>query len=749
MSNVETSESERLRLELRTELERAGKRGRSAKFLFDRWSDEFDRKEIQRALDRLAQRGAAVFWNNRWLIVEARDDWEVGTFRAQRSGGGTVRSGAESWFVPDNRSRGARDGDTVVVRPSGSRQKKGRSRGMETASVVRVLTAAKVEMVGFLERQGRKWTLAPFDTRSRLTVEVTGDLGGAGEGDYVVVELEGSGKGEEATGRVVERIGSVDEPGVDVAVVLRHFQIPEEMPQAVLHEAASYPENPSGEEFRGREDLRELVTVTVDGASARDFDDAISVERLQNGHFRLGVHIADVSHYVKEGSALDEEAIRRGNSVYYPERAIPMLPENLSNGLCSLRPEVPRLTVSAFLEIDLLGEVRKQRFCRSVIRSHRRLTYDEVRRVLEQGRPEDEEEYGEILPMLLEARALMTCLYRARMARGSLDFDLPEGDVILDTDGVMVGIQPGERHAAHRIIEEFMIAANQAVARELDGKERPAIYRVHQPPDPERVEELEEILAPLGIRLDHDPDDPTPWDLQEVIRQVDGHPEEAFVSQVILRSQQQAIYSPDCDGHYALAADHYLHFTSPIRRYPDLVVHRSLTRLLEGRSAEAEEEREIDLETLSDHLSHTERRAELSERELLQWKKVRFLEERIGERFTGRITGVKSFGLFVQLDGYFVDGLIPIATLGDEYFEYEEESHRLVGTRTGKSYRLADPVEVELDAVDARHRGLNLRMVHRLVERHEKPKPETRRGEKRKESGGRRRGRRGRRNGKR
>ena len=345
------------------------------------------------------------------------------------------------------------------------------------------------------------------------------------------------------------------------------------------------------------------------------------------------------------------------------------------------------------------------------------MTYDEVRRILEQGRPEDEAEYGAILPMLLEARGLMTCLYRARTARGSLDFDLPEGDVILDTDGVVVGIRPGERHAAHRIIEEFMIAANQAVARELEAKARPAIYRVHHPPDAERLEELEELLAPLGIPLEHDPEDPSPRALQEVIRKVEGHPQEAFVSRVVLRAQQQAVYHPECEGHYALGTDHYLHFTSPIRRYPDLVVHRSLTDLLAGEPATTSEERSVDLETLSDHLSHTERRAELSERELLQWKKVRFLEDRLGERFTGRITGVQSFGLFVQLDGYFVDGLVPIATLGDEYFEYEAEAHRLVGTKTGKVYRLADPVEVELEAVDARHRGLNLRVVHRLVER--------------------------------
>ncbi|MDX1630648.1 MAG: ribonuclease R [Thermoanaerobaculia bacterium] len=737
MSNSESGRSKRLRLELRSELERAGRKGRPARYLLSRWSDEYEPDEIEGALDGLAREGVAVFWDTRWIALDARDDWEVGTFRSQRSGAGTVRSRDESFYVPRNQERGARDGDKVLVRPSNQRKRRGRHSGLRTAPVLRVLTSATAEVVGFLERERGEWLLIPFDTQSRLRITVTGDRRGAKEGEYVVVELEGSGQGDEATGKVVEVLGSVYDPGVDVDVVVRHFQIPDEMPEAVLEEARTFPEDPPEEELEGREDLRDLVTVTIDGKTARDFDDAISVERLENGNFRLGVHIADVSHYVEPGSALDEEALRRGNSVYYPERAIPMLPERLSTGLCSLRPEVPRLAVSVFLEIDVLGRVQSRRFCRSVIRSHRRMTYDEVRRILEQGRPEDEEEYGEILPMLLEARALMTCLYRARTARGSLDFDLPEGDVILDTDGVVVGIRPGERHSAHRIIEEFMIAANRAVARELEEKGQPGIYRVHHPPDPERIGELEEILAPMGVRMDHDRDDPSPRALQDVIRQMEAHPQEDFVSQVVLRAQQRAIYYPECQGHYALAANHYLHFTSPIRRYPDLVVHRSLTRLLTGRK-QGGGEKGLDLEPLSDHLSQTERRAEASERELLQWKKVRFLSSRVGERFTGRITGVMPFGLFVQLDELFVDGLVPIATLGDEYFEFEEKAHRLVGTQTGTVYRLADPVEVELEDVDDRHRGLNLRMVHRLVEKGRKPEPEP--GKRRGRRRGRKRG---------
>jgi ribonuclease R len=452
------------------------------------------------------------------------------------------------------------------------------------------------------------------------------------------------------------------------------------------------------------------VIVTIDGESARDFDDAISLERLPGGAFRLGVHIAGVAHYVREGSALDLEAYRRGTSVYFPELAVPMLPEGLSNGLCSLKPGVPRLTLSAFLDIGADGKVGGRRFAETVIQSARRLTYDEVRRLLEEPRPGDAREYGPVLALLRDAAELMAILRRSRMARGSIDFDLPEGDVILDTDGYTVGIRPEERNVAHRIIEEFMIAANEAVAFELESHDSPALFRIHDPPTRERLEELRELLRPLGIALRGNLENLHPSALQEVLAKVAGRPEEAFVSAVVLRTVQRALYSPEPRGHYALASRHYLHFTSPIRRYPDLVVHRRLAALLHGRAEEeAERTRLVDrLPVVADHSSATERRAEQAERDLLQWKKVRFLAGRIGERFRGRVSGVQPFGLFVQLDELFVDGLVPVRTMADDYYVYEPEAHRLVGQRSGRRFQLADPVEVVLVGVDHRHRGLDL-----------------------------------------
>jgi ribonuclease R len=561
-----------------------------------------------------------------------------------------------------------------------------------------------------IDEEGRR-LLAPFDTR--LPVEL--DLVGAADvpsGWYVTARVEGGKRGGGPRARLVELLGDPEEPGVDVQVVLRHYGIPDAFPEEVEAAAAALPEHPLPADVAGREDLRGEVIVTIDGASARDFDDALSIAPLPGGGFRLGVHIADVAHYVPFGGPLDAEAFRRGTSVYYPERAIPMLPERLSNGLCSLVPDAPRLTLSAFLDLAADGRVLARRFAETVIESARRLTYDEVRRVLEEPRPGDSAAYGAVLPRLIALRRLMEILNRARSTRGSIDFDLPEGDVVLDTDGTMVGVLPEERNVAHRIVEEMMIAANEAVAEELVTRGCPALFRVHDVPSPERLEELKDLLAPLGIALPEDLVDLHPEVLQGVLKKAAGRPDEHFLSTVVLRTLQRAFYDPECRGHYALASRYYTHFTSPIRRYPDLVVHRRLKALLAGRAeAEAAATGLVGrLPAMAVHASATEKRAEQSERDLLQWKKVRFLADRVGERFRGRITGVQPFGFFVQLDAYSVDGLVPIRTLGDDYYIYEAEAHRLVGERHGRVFQLADAVEVELTGADLRHRGLNLKL---------------------------------------
>jgi len=667
--------------------------------------------ELEGVLARLQAEGKAVEMEGKWIAAR-HTGWTVGLVEKLEEGDALIRPGVRgepSLFVRKKNLKRAQAGDRVLVRPLG-KARPGEDRLAE-AIVVKILGPGYESLVGSLEtdERGLRW-LVPFDSRVPLELHVEG-AAGIPDGHFVVVAVERPGRAP--VGRVAEVLGDPEKPGVDVLVVLRHYGIPEDFPAEVLRLAGKFPADPGPADWLGREDLRDRVIITIDGETARDFDDAVSIERLPDGVFRLGVHIADVSHYVKDGDAIDLEGYRRGTSVYYPDRAIPMLPEGLSNGLCSLRPEVPRLTLSAFLEIDRDGVIRARRFAETVIRSTRRMTYNEVRRILEEPRTEDAAEYGPVLPVLREMHHLMQILNHARSLRGSIDFDLPEGDVVLNTDGVMVGVFPEERNVAHRIVEEFMVAANEAVAYELVRREVPALFRVHAQPTLERLEDLTELLATFGLKLRGDLENLPPVALQEVLREVKGKPEEKFVSSVVLRTLQRALYDPRCLGHYALASEFYTHFTSPIRRYPDLVVHRQLKALLRGK-AEKETARTHLAERLpamAEHTSTTERRAEQSERDLLQWKKVRFLAGRVGETFKGRITGVQPFGLFVQLDGYFVDGLVPVRTMGDDFYRFEPEAHRLVGEHKGRVFRLADAVEIVLVGASQKARGLDFTLV--------------------------------------
>lgn len=700
-----------LRQEVASRLDEAGKEGVEAGQLLRRL--DAGPEELDRALSELMAAGQAVEMDGRWFAPH-HTGWSVGVVSLLEEGDALIRPGFReeaTLFVRRRNLKRAIEGDRVVVRRLGKARPW--DDRLPEAAVVKILGQGYESLVGALESDDRgiRW-LAPFDPKVSLELPVDG-AAGVPDGHYVVVAVERTAGSRAVRGRVVEVLGDPESPGADVLVVLRHYDIPDELPPEVLAAASGFPPDPRPEDWAGREDLRDRTVFTIDGETARDFDDAVSIERIPGGAWRLGVHIADVAHYVKEGDVLDLEAYRRGTSVYYPERAVPMLPEGLSNGLCSLRPQVPRLTMSVFLDIDRRGRPLGRRFAPTVIRSSRRLTYTEVRRLLEEPREGDEAEYGPVLASLREMGALMRVLNQGRSARGSIDFDLPEGDVVLNTDGVMVGVFPEERNVAHRLIEEFMIAANEAVAFELVSQGVPALFRVHTPPSPPRLEELAELLETFGLELRGDLEDLPPGALQEIMEKVHGRPEEHFVSSVVLRTLQRAHYAPECLGHYALASDYYTHFTSPIRRYPDLVVHRQLKALLRGRAQEESAQTRLAerLPAMGEHTSKTEKRAEQSERDLLQWKKVRFLADRVGETFKGRITGVQPFGLFVQLDGYYVDGLVAIRTMADDYYRYEPEAHRLIGERTGRIFRLADPVEVVLAGASKRVRGLDFTLA--------------------------------------
>ena len=463
---------------------------------------------------------------------------------------------------------------------------------------------------------------------------------------------------------------------------------------------------------RGRTDFRGLLTVTIDGVSARDFDDAITIDRLENGNFWLGVHIADVSHYVAEGSALDRAAYTRSTSVYFPNRAVHMFPAELSTGLCSLKPKVDRLVQSCLMEIDSSGRVMRYEIHDGVICSNERMTYADVDAVLTQEESDIRKKYDGLVCMFQMMEELFNVLRSRRTVRGSIDFDLPAARFELDDAGVVTAIVPEERTLAHRLVEEFMLVANETVATELNGRDIPTLYRVHEEPDPVKVEEFEGFVTSFGYSLAVGTGSITPKHFQRLLERVDSQPEQKPITSLMLRAMQQARYDPVNKGHFGLAASFYTHFTSPIRRYPDLIVHRSLRAATRGeltnKQRQAWRER---LPDVAQSTSERERRAEEAERELIQWKKVRFMADKVGNEFTGHITGVTAFGLFVELTEQFVEGLVHISSMADDYYRFVEGQYLLKGENAGKVYRLGDSVQVQLVRVDKNHRQLELGLM--------------------------------------
>ena len=628
--------------------------------------------------------------------------------------------GGEDLFVPRSAMHGAMDGDTVLAREERTRIRSGgrvrdREPGRVSGTVVKVLDRARERVVGRFEIEDGQRVVLPYDPKIDAVIRIAdGKARGARAGEIVEARLTSFPDSRRvAHGVVEERIGFLGEPGVDIEIVLRSHGLPPRFPKPVVEESEAFPEEVREEDLLGRRDFRDHRIVTIDGETAKDFDDAVEVARTAHG-FRLGVHIADVSHYVAEGTALDDEALSRGTSVYFPGRVLPMLPERLSNGLCSLNPRVDRLVLSAILELDRKGRVTKSEFVQGVIRSAHRMTYTEVARLLESApTAADESRYGPFLEDFRSMAELAALLRKRREARGSIDFDLPDADVVLDDEGLVVGIVPESRNVAHRLIEEFMLAANEAVAKKLLFSRQPAVYRVHDRPDPDRLVDLREILESFGYELKGDLEEVPPSAFQRLLREIEGKPEERLLSDLLLRAQRKALYSEECRGHYALAAPHYCHFTSPIRRYPDLVVHRQLTRLIEdGRPVAAKDfdaanQRLAEVAALS---SERERRAEQAERESLLWKKIVFMKNKVGREFDATVTGVASFGLFVMLKDFFVEGLIPVSALGEDFFVYEEKQHRLRGRSGGKTYRLGDGLRVRLAAIDEVRRRLDFRL---------------------------------------
>ena len=634
----------------------------------------------------------------------------------------------------------AMHGDQVVVR-IGRIERDGRAHG----EIVRVLRRAHPSVVGeFRVRRGGLFVI-PHDDRIRQWIEIpedqalpkreSADRVGARavevnsvedlEGLIVTAEILNFGDAEQRpTGRIIEILGKPGDFGIDVEILIRAHHIPHHFPNAVADQARAIPGAIPETEIARRRDFRALDIVTIDGETARDFDDAVWVGTLPTGNFALQVHIADVSHYVRPGSPIDREAALRGTSVYFPDRAVPMLPLELSTDQCSLRPHEDRLVLSALLEIDRQGDVVAQEFTRGVIRSAERMTYTAVHGVLE-GDEALRNRYAALIGRFELMRELALILNRKRVRRGSIDFDLPEPLLEFDQFGEMTGVIRAPRNIAHRLIEEFMLAANEAVAAHLEAAGLPMIFRIHERPDPKRVLEFEEIAAHFGyslapgaapvkrfrdktsgtVALALDNPQLTSRSYQKLVQKIEGKPEERILSYLMLRSLKQARYSEQNLGHFALAADSYTHFTSPIRRYPDLIVHRALSAHLEQRRYDAP------MQMIAQASSDSERRAAEAERELVEWKKVKFMANRLGDEFAAMIISTTRFGFFVELEELFIEGLVPLDTLPGDRYNYHENTRKIIGERNRRQFSIGDRLKVRLDRVDGVEKKLQFSVV--------------------------------------
>jgi len=606
-------------------------------------------------------------------------------------------------FLGPKEMREVLHGDRAVARISGVDR-----RGRPEGKIVEVLERAQQRLVGRLRQEHGILTVSAEDKRISHDFLVPLDgVGGATPGQVVTVEIIAQpSRQAQPVARVVEVIGNYADPGMEIEIALRKHVLPHVFSSATEQLCARLPDTVTEDDRRGRTDLTQLPLVTIDGESAKDFDDAVYCESAapglplskggtrSTGGFRLVVAIADVSHYVKHGDALDQEARNRGNSVYFPRRVIPMLPEKLSNGLCSLNPKVARLAVACDMQIAADGEIRSYKFYPAVFRSHARLTYTEVAAMLDDERGEAARRHHALLPHMQNLHRLYKVLVKARERRGAIDFETIETEMIFDEHGKIERIVPVKRNDAHRLIEECMLAANVCTSDFLRSNDHPMLYRIHEGPTPEKLAALREFLKGFGLQLSGG-DDPHASDYAKLLARVKDRPDAQLLQTVMLRSLQQAVYSPDNVGHFGLAYESYTHFTSPIRRYPDLLVHRAIKGVLRRQHYDPGNWHE-----LGAHCSMTERRADDATRDVVAWLKCYYMKDRVGETFSGSISGVTSFGAFVALDGVYVEGLVHVSELGSDYFHFDAARRELMGERTRKRYRLGDRLRVKVVRVD-------------------------------------------------
>ncbi|MBM7704533.1 ribonuclease R [Metabacillus iocasae] len=674
--------------------------------------DSADFKEFVKALVIMEEKGLVMrSRSNRYGLPE-RMNFVRGKLTGHAKGFAFVvpeDKEASDIFIPPTETNNAMHGDIVLARvvseSSGARRE---------GTIVKIIERGMQEVVGTYSQSKSFGFVIPDDKKIASDIFIPKNASkGAIDGHKVVVKLTSYPEGRmSAEGEIVTILGHKNDPGVDIISVIHKHGLPQSFPADVLQQANDTPETISEDEIKNRRDLRDEVIVTIDGADAKDLDDAVTVKKLENGNYKLGVHIADVSHYVTEGSPIDVEAADRGTSIYLVDRVIPMIPHRLSNGICSLNPQVDRLVLSCEMEVNQQGEVVSNEIFESVIKTTERMTYSDVNKILVDKDEEVMSRYEQLIPMFELMGELASVLRTKRMDRGAIDFDFKEAKVLVDKEGHPYDVELRERSVAERLIEEFMLLANETVAEHFHWMNVPFMYRIHEEPNAEKLSRFLEFVTNFGYVVKGTGNDIHPRALQDILEAVQGNPEEMVVSTVMLRSMKQARYEAESLGHFGLSTEFYTHFTSPIRRYPDLIVHRLIrTYLIEGKvDADTQARWKEDLPDIAEHSSNMERRAVDAERETDDMKKAEFMADKIGETFEGIISSVTNFGMFVELSNT-IEGLVHVSDLTDDYYRYDERHYAMIGERTGNVFRIGDEIEVKVVDVNKDERSIDFVIV--------------------------------------
>lgn len=657
------------------------------------------RDELRQILETLEAEGK-IYLSKRGKYCRGEAKRLTGIFRASLKGFGfvVIEGEEQDIYIAEEDTNTAMDQDEVEVVIT--REPDGRSR---EGKIVRIVNRALTKVVGLYQvRKGKSYGFViPDNQRLSNDIFVPVECSkGAVDGHKVVVELTSYGDDRRSPeGKVVEIIGHINDPGTDILSIVKGYDLPLEFPEKVLNQAERVAKPVSEADRQGRQDLREWQMVTIDGEDAKDLDDAVSIAR-EGDCYILGVHIADVTNYVQENSALDREAFKRGTSVYLVDRVIPMLPHTLSNGICSLNQGEDRLALSCIMKIDEKGRVVDHEIAETVIRVDQRMSYTSVKKILEDHDPKETKKYQELVPMFEEMSRLSKILREHRRIRGSIDFDFPETKMILDEKGCPLELRPYERNVATRMIEDFMLLANETVAEDYYWQELPFVYRTHEAPDEEKIRTLATFINNFGYSMHVGANEVRPKEIQKLLAKVEGSPQEAMISRLALRSMKQAKYTPENSGHFGLAAAYYTHFTSPIRRYPDLQIHRIIKDNIRGRM---QEEKIVHydkiLPEVTKHASEMERRAEEAERETVKLKKVEYMQQHLGEIFEGVISSITKWGMYVELPNT-VEGLVHVANMRDDHYEYDENRYELIGTHTNKVYKLGQRIRIRVTGAD-------------------------------------------------